>query len=352
MTVPIPTGLDFVSARLHGRRSRMAEAGRLDELCRLRSLAELSRALYGDAAPTTAVELQRRMVREQAAELRQIACWLEGAAGRVVEWMAERFQVENLKSLARGFATRKPLTEVQPHLVRLEGQPALDAAAFLEAETLEAFADLIASKPLRLSVRAVADSYRSAPKAFFIEAALDRGYFLELQDRIDRLRDEDRDGVTRIVRQEIDIFHLMLVTRGRFQYGLKAEQLLALRFKGTGFHRDPLAAMLAAGDLSEVAAKAAGVVTDFVAGAADPMALEVLAWHRYLRLAAATFRRNPLALGMAVSYAAIRRVELANLITLTEGIRAGIEPDVIRRRLIPRADLAAMLRAGPEASRA
>jgi hypothetical protein len=41
-----------------------------------------------------------------------------------------------------------------------------------------------------------------------------------------------------------------------------------------------------------------------------------------------------------VAYAALRRVELANLIRLSEGIRAGLPADVIRRRLIPRSDLA------------
>ena len=79
--------------------------------------------------------------------------------------------------------------------------------------------------------------------------------------------------------------------------------------------------------------------------------LEVLAWHRYLRLARAAMRRSQLALGVVAGYAAIRRVELANLITLSEGIRAGVEPDVIRRRLIPRPDLAAWLKTGSEAAR-
>jgi vacuolar-type H+-ATPase subunit C/Vma6 len=359
MTVPIPTSLDFVSARLHGARSRLAESERLDDLCRLHSLAELSRVLFSEAAaaptgrgPATAADLQRRLVRRQAADLRQVARWLEGPAGRVAEWLAERYHVENLKVLARGFATRTPLAEVEAHLVRLDGSTAFDARAMIEAETLEAFADLIASKLLRLSVRSVDEAYRAAPKPFLIEAALDRGYFLELQDRVDAVRDEDRDGVWPIVRQEIDLFHLMLVTRGRFQYGLKTEQLLSLRFRGTGLHLDRLAAMLAAADLSDVAARAAGIVTDGAASGADPVALEVLAWQRYLRLATAAFRRNPLALGMVVSYAAIGRVELANLITLSEGIRAGMDADALRRRLIPRSDLAVLLRAGPEAARA
>jgi vacuolar-type H+-ATPase subunit C/Vma6 len=42
---------------------------------------------------------------------------------------------------------------------------------------------------------------------------------------------------------------------------------------------------------------------------------------------------------VVIGYAGIRRVEVANLITLSEGIRAGAEAERIRTRLIPRADL-------------
>jgi vacuolar-type H+-ATPase subunit C/Vma6 len=40
-------------------------------------------------------------------------------------------------------------------------------------------------------------------------------------------------------------------------------------------------------------------------------------------------------LGAAIAFTALRRVELANLITISEGIRNGMEPAAIRRRLIP-----------------
>jgi len=43
-------------------------------------------------------------------------------------------------------------------------------------------------------------------------------------------------------------------------------------------------------------------------------------------------------LGAVVAYAAIRRIELANLITLSEGIRTRVTPDALRQRLIPRAE--------------
>ena len=40
--------------------------------------------------------------------------------------------------------------------------------------------------------------------------------------------------------------------------------------------------------------------------------------------------------GVVAGYAGIRRVEVANLITLAEGIRAGMRAEALRARLIPR----------------
>ena len=55
-----------------------------------------------------------------------------------------------------------------------------------------------------------------------------------------------------------------------------------------------------------------------------------------LARANALFRRGHMRLGAVIGYAAIRRIELVNLITLTEGLRLGLEPLRIRERLIPR----------------
>ena len=46
-----------------------------------------------------------------------------------------------------------------------------------------------------------------------------------------------------------------------------------------------------------------------------------------------------LGLNFVVGYAGLRRVEVANLITLSEGIRTGVAADAIRPRLMPRTDL-------------
>jgi vacuolar-type H+-ATPase subunit C/Vma6 len=345
----MPVGLDFLAARLHARRSRLAEAERLDALARLRTIPELVRAITGETAIQSAVELQRRMVLEHIRELEGIARMLDGPAGHFVDWLCSRFQMENLKVLARAFVSGAALDDIRDYFIPLEGDLAVDERAFAAADSIEAFVRLIRSKPLRDSVIAILEIYRSQPKPFFIEAALDHGYFTELLARAAALPEEEAEMLRPMLSQDVDIFHMMLATRGRFGYGLRAELLLPFHVKGAGIRRDRLSQMLTAGSLADVTGRLAGVVIDMPReaagqggpGIADAAVLEGMAWNRYLRIAGATFRRSHMGLAAVVAYAAIRRVELGNLITLSEGIRANIAPEAIRRRLIPRADLEA-----------
>jgi len=351
MKVRTPTGLDYLGSRLHGRRSRLAERDRLDTLCRIRSVPELIRALESDASVHTIIDLQRRLVIDLVSELQKLGRQTEGPAGDLMDWLAVRIQVENLKVLARAFSTHTPYDQVRPHLVPLAGDLAVDGPALAAADSLEAFTALVPQKPLRAALTDVLALYRTQPRPFYIEAALDRGYFTELLARVAALPDDERDECLALARQEVDLFHLVLVTRGKFVYGLKPEQLALFHVRGTKIPADRFAAMLAAPDLGEVAAQAVGRCIDAVPrdaggqaagqGGADPSILEVLAWHRYLRIANMTFRRSHMGLGAVVAFAAIRRIEVANLVTLSEGIRTGAAPEVLRRRLIPRSDLEA-----------
>jgi vacuolar-type H+-ATPase subunit C/Vma6 len=343
MTARIPTGLDFVSARLHARRSRLAEGERLDTLCRIRAIPELARAVLSDTAIQTAALLQRRMTAEQVRELVELRRNLEGAAENYLDWLCVRFQVENLKVLARGFVNRTPIKDLRPHLVPLPAEYSLDEAALAAADSVEVFAQGIPHKPLAEAVRGIAGIYEEQPRPFFIEAALDMGYFLEALERAAALPNEDRETVLPLLLQEADAFHVMLTVRGKFQYGLKPETLIRFHICGTGIGRDRLADMLSAPDIASVAARWRGL-GEQTGGAVitDPAILETLALNRYLRLADSMFRRSPIGFGAVVGYLGVRRVELANLITLSEGIRMAAPPEAIRLRLVPRTDLSGM----------
>ncbi len=348
MTRPQVNDLDYLAARVHGRRSRVAESERLEALCRFRQLAELSEAVCPGVEFHTVAELQRWLVEDLVRELTGMLAHLEGPGAGLLAWILTRFQVENMKVLARGYMNHTPIEVLREHLAALPHDLALDAPELATAQSLEEFVDRLPLGAPRQSLRALASLYHDQSRPFFLEAALDRGYLQELLARAAELPGEDRELIQPMAHQEVDAFHLMLVVRGRFNYGLTPELLLPLHVRWSGIPSERFSAMLAAPDLPTAAGLAVGRAIDVLpaelasseaAATVDAAMLDALCWKRFLRLAQRAIRRSHMGLGAIFGFAGIRRVEVANLITLSEGIRMGSAEDAILARLVPRAGL-------------
>lgn len=271
-----PQDLDYLAARIHGRRSLIAEAERLEALCRLRSLDELARAVLPAGEPMETLEFQRRMAMEWLEEMKELACGLSPPRARMLEALSERLEVEDQKRLIRG----------------REGN------------------------------------------SFIQECALDRDYFQGLLSAMRGLDGTDRARIRALIHHEVDHFHLMLVVRGHFFHGLGAEVLLPWHIEGTGITRGIFMSMLTAADLRQAATLALHLALDTLPSEGlEAAMLETLAWSRFLHLARRTFRQGSMEFGALVGYAALRRVEVANLITLSEGIRLGVASDALRARM-------------------
>ena len=261
------TNLDYLTARLHGRRSRMAEAGRLDVLCRLRVMPDLVRQVWPDSKALAVAEFQRRLVAELVREVAGFLPQLDEPGARLVEWL----------------------------LVRLQ------APAPTLPVSWAAFATSLPAGPLRASVQAASGN---PARPFFMEAALDRGYYRELLVRAEKLPETDKALLAPLVRHEAETFQRSLFARGRLNYGLAPEVLTQFAVTRT----------VQPGELPEEAA----------------------AWNRLYRLANRAMRGSPTGLGMVVGYVALRRIEIANLTMLSEGLRLGLSDESIRARMIPR----------------
>jgi vacuolar-type H+-ATPase subunit C/Vma6 len=341
----IAQDLDYLAARLHARRSRMAEAERLDGLCRIRSLTELFHSIFPESEFKGILDFQRRLLYELIDELSGLSAHMLGPEADLFDWMFVRFQVENLKLLLRGCLKRAPMEELYGHLVPLPREIALDNEGLATAASLEDFARLVPRGLPRENLEKALEIYRDNPRLFFFEAALDRGYFQGLIAAMERLSQEDREIVGPMVYQEVDTFHLMLVARGRFYYNLMPEMLRPLHVTGTRVPRALFAAMLNDPDLSVSANRVGQRVLDagpFEEGpkggsmAIDTSVLESLAWKRFFRLANLAFRQSHMGLGTILGYVGLRRMEVINLITISEGIRSDMAAETIRGRLIPR----------------
>ena len=338
--------LDFLTARLHGRRSRMAEAERLDTLCRIRNLPEFVQMALPGSEAASASDFQRETLNGLVKELSGFLMHVSGSGVRFLEWALVRFQVENVKVLLRVLITRTHVGDIQQFIVPLPRELALKIQGLAESESFEDFFRLAPKGPIRKSLEKALEIYQDHPQPFFFEAVLDQVYFQELMDRTEKLPREDRETIKPVVCQEVDIFHLMLALRGKFHYGLSTEVLLPLHVRGTRIPMPVFAEMLGDADVYTAAGRAVGRAVDALPPEAAPgegsraacdygAMVERLAWGRFLRLANLAFRRSHIRLGAVYGYAGLRRMEAANLTTISEGIEKGVDIEAIRAHLVP-----------------
>lgn len=339
---------DFLTARLHARHSRMAEAEKLDVLCHIRSLPEFFSIIFPKSEIKQNLDFQRLLLHELIGEISGFRAYMSGPGADLLDWMLVRFQMENLKVLMRACLTKAPIEETEGHLISLPMELMLDTGRLAAAESPEDFIRLLPRGLLRENLAKALEIYRDYPRTFFFEAVLDRYYFQGLLARMEKLSQEDREIVRPMVCQETDIFHLMLVVRGKFHYSLTLEMLRPLHVAGARISRGLFTAMLNDPDIYTSVDRVAKRVLDtmpFEHGtndgttAIDASVFESLSWNRFFRLAGTAFRKSHMGLGAIIGYAGLRRVEAANLITISEGIRIGMAAETIRRHLIPRTDL-------------
>ena len=337
--------LDFLAARVHGRRARMAEGRRLDELCRLESVSELSRVVLQTKQFESARELQRQLLEKLITELTAIARELDAPGADLMNYLLTRFQLENVKVLLRGFLARTPKEKLAVHLLRLPLELAVDAQELLAADSLENFGNKVSVPFIAEALRKTLRVYGQSATPFLVENCLEAAYLGHLLTQSEALRFEDRRLTTPIIWQEIEAYHLLLIVRSKFHYDLEAELLWPLHVSGTRISRNRFRAMAEAPDVATLAQLATGHALDAdpsevkVSSAQEPLdatTLESAAWKRLLRLANRAFRRSHMGVAAIFGYATIRRIEAANLITVSEGIKAGVEWESLRSKLIPR----------------
>jgi vacuolar-type H+-ATPase subunit C/Vma6 len=309
------------------------------------TLSELALSVFPASDFRGLTDFQRLCAGTLAEEVAGLCKRLSGPGAALLRWLLVRFQVENLKVLIRVHLARTPRTDAHQYLIPFPGRSSLNVHELSAAESLTDFIRLVPDPFFRKGLEKAFEIHGDNPRPFFFETALDHCFLHGLLARVEDLPGEDRETVLPMARQEADIFHLALVGRGRFLYGLAPETLLPLHVMGGRIPFDHLSSMLNERDLSLAVQHAHSVISDSNDGTGrtaaesgkieeDPRFYERLAWRQFLRLSNLAFRSSHMGLAAVVGYVGIRRVEVANLITLSEGIRNRMAAEAICARMI------------------
>lgn len=341
---PSSTGdLDYLASLLHARYSKIAKGDRLIELSRIQSVYDFFQSVYPDRTIENNYIFQKRAIFDFISELYSFSAYLIKDYVYFLNWVVSRFQLENFKILLRGFLTNTPLSKLKGFIINLPGELSLNIKKLSESETIEDFIRNCPKGFFQDTFKSAIKIYGDKGKTFFIEAFLDSAFFKELLMRMKRLNSSDRNYIKPVIDQEIDIFHLMLITRGRFNYNLAPEQLMEFHVEGTAIPKRIFNRLLYESDMTVFLKTLENRVIDLVPSEftkteqsteIDLSILENYGWRRFCRLCNRVFYINHMGFGAVIGYIGLRRIEIANLIAISEGINGGYGSDFIRKHLI------------------
>ncbi len=327
--------LDYLQAKVHGLRSKLYEGHRLDDLADLRTVPQLWHRIYPDAEPSDHHDLQRQLLADHVRTLDILRLHLPQGLTGIATWMLRRFQLENIKVLLRARKSRQPLERVQPYLARLPRDFSLPEQAILQADSL---ADVLLNIPVeefRKGGQRGAALQAETGDTVFVELGLERAYYQGLLAQQARLPSRHRRAAEALVRHEAAAHTLLCLFRLKLNYDVPYERAQA--FFGSDvippFRLERLYSYPVFDDMldrvpREFLPREAG---DELHAVAD---LERVLWRRLLQMANRQFYRSVDDIGAVLAFFVLKRVELANLIRVIEGVRCGLPPRAIRSGFI------------------
>jgi len=327
--------IDFIVAKVRGMRGKIHEGPRLLALCDLPNIRDLAAALAPGQPIGDTIGLQRHLTAEHVASLHTILNHLDGREARLFLAMLRRYQAENLKVILRCWAAKSGEPLLAAYTVDVPAPLGLPAQDLMKSPDLETLIGRVPVNVLREGAMLGLGEFEESGRMFFVEAGIDKACFTELGRAADEARGEARRAALDLVHLELDIYNVMLVLRGLFNYSLNFNKLrLFLAPFGDHAGMNVLEDIRRAEDLDAAAllVPAALIEPDGATPAGDTV--ETAMWRKLYHAAHRQYYASVLDFGAAVAFHYIKRIELRNLIRISEHIRYGEHSAAIRDKLI------------------
>jgi V/A-type H+-transporting ATPase subunit C len=327
----VPDDFGYINARLRGMHGRLVTA-RLEEALGAGSYGEFLRVLaetdlaadLGEATAqgATLADLDRAVSRNFNATARRILGFSSGEEGRLVSVLLERYDLHNLKALARGKTAGREPADIEASflpagslgpgvLSRMAAAPDLPAVAQLLA---------IAGHPLARPFRQAATALVSGGDLLAFEVALDRAYY---QSALDRADDET---LLSYLRLEVDAANLLTAAKLRGQPA--AANATAYFIDGGREVRRDLFISVSAGGAVESLRSFPGI------GTADSLTdVEASVRHALLAYARRLYASDPLGIGVMIGYLKEKEREVALTRFIARGKFYGVPTETLRKEL-------------------
>lgn len=336
--IPPYTDFCFIHAKIRGMRSFLFERERLLELIQSRDLTDLYRRVFPSGDFPDLLSFQKRLIFAHISQLRRISLFFREKERKLIEWHILRFALENLKVVLRGWLQKSKEEEISPLLAGDSFFSELLLKDLLSAPSARDFVERIPWKEFREGASRGLPLFSETGKPFFLESGMDCAYYKHMEEQAGRTLSKSHRSAIALILQEREMYNLLTFFRARFHYDLDARHF--------GPFLVPDDRVLAKGWMS-LARKGQSLeeaLTHLPRSMTGPWApflgkdlgeLENLLWSNFYRKANHEFYFSFLNMGSILAFLYIKRIELANLMRVSEGIRYRLPAVQIQKELIP-----------------
>jgi V/A-type H+-transporting ATPase subunit C len=299
---------------------RLLSAGSLAEQYRM--LASTSYAPWvqrnGESTRATIEHALQRTVRK-------IERSLAPQAARFIRLWGRRDVVRNLKTILKGKVLARSEAEIRGDLVAIEPPEVLPTEALLRCPDPESVLDLLETTEWRHWIRAARRIYRRDPTLFGLDAALDRFYYPELWQQVQRLHAWDQTMVDELVSLEIDQVNLLWLLRYRLNYRLSPAETYYLLVPVTGrLASDELKELVRPDSLERILVRITVQPFQSILARCESVSqAELLLWRYRARHAEQMLARAGFTLAEALALLVLIEIEIRDLTAVLEGTKLG-----------------------------
>lgn len=334
-----------INAKIHAKMKNTLKAGDFERIVHMRSVAEIAEMLKNtpkfrtvlrdlDADKLHRGELEALLQGLVAMDIRSILSFSGTSVKFFLSIFAIRSEIEYIKVLLRRLNSNETY-DVGP-VIKFESEfhSGVDFAALSNAKSFDEFTTVLQHTVYYLPLKGFAGS-DTPPGNFEIEAALDKFYQKLTYAYMSKfLSKADAKAVRRIFDIDTDIKNIMFIIRAKLYYKVDKQMInLYMSDKGKRLKPENIRDIINANSDEEIK-NAIGrtvyrsIFDDGLEKAEGRIAEDRLMRHRK------AFRQNPYSIESVLYYIEMQEMEIRNITMAIEGVRYGLNPDVIKSYLL------------------
>jgi len=326
----VGASLSFLQSKLRGRRRKVYEGDRLEELRQAGTVAQLWERLYPREPTGTRLGLQRRLRQDCIQELASVWRYVPPDFELLYGALLRRFQVDNAIVLLRLVTRGEEEPEPERYLPELPAPLALPTERLLTSGNVEEFIEGLPSDLAQSAARALPlhDAHESGA---FIEMALERAWWDAVCAALRGVH-RHREQCAAPLRVELRGARLTAVLRAARHYELGWDELRTVLPRWSGEHEPPAGGRQGMASLREVFEDPSPAkVVECCAGmkpedTEDLANLEQWLWEQAVRRADRIYYSMAEGPSILVCYFYVRRNELKGLTRLVEELHYAEQP--------------------------